>query len=91
VPKGIREVGSRERTLYDTFVRALAVTSAMDAERHAILAAAFSFVFEVPVPKFDFALRRYKRGETLRQAADALEARIKSTPSRDKSSRDRPA
>ncbi len=44
----------------------------MDAERHAILAAAFAYVFEVPVPKFDFALRRYKRGETLRQAADTL-------------------
>jgi hypothetical protein len=48
----------------------------MDAERHAMLAAAFAYVFEVPRPKFDFALRKYKRGATLHEAAGELRAAI---------------
>jgi hypothetical protein len=73
LPKALRDIGCRERTLYDTFRRALAITSTMDAERHAILCYAFSHVFEVPQPKFEFALRRYKRRATLEAAAREFE------------------
>jgi hypothetical protein len=46
----------------------------MDAERQIILAIAFAHVFEVPLPKYEYALRKYKRGSTLREAARALVA-----------------
>jgi hypothetical protein len=72
IPAGLKALGSRQRTLHDTFVRALSVTASMDAERHIILAIAFAFVFEVPLPKFEYALRKYKRGATLQAAADEL-------------------
>jgi hypothetical protein len=71
IPGIFRDRGFRQRSLYDVYMRAIAVTATMDAERHIILAIAFAYVFEVPLPKFEFALRRYKRA-TLREAAAAL-------------------
>jgi hypothetical protein len=74
IPRVLCGLPYRERTLHDVFQRALAVTSTMDAERHIILAIAFAWVFEVPLPKFEYALRKYKRGATLKAAADELQA-----------------
>jgi hypothetical protein len=65
LPRDIRDVGCRERTLYEVFQRALAVTASMDAERHIILAIAFAHALDIPLPKFEHALRKYKRRVTL--------------------------
>jgi hypothetical protein len=71
IPRSFQPFGCR-RTLYAVFERALAITSTMDAERHAILAAAFAYTFEVSTPNFEFALRKYRAGATLREAAEEL-------------------
>jgi hypothetical protein len=42
-------------------MRALSITASMDAERQIILAIAFAYVLEIPLPKFEFALRKHKR------------------------------
>lgn len=61
LPRDLRDIGCRERTLYDVFMRALAVTASMDAERHIILAIAFAYALDIPLAKFEFALRKHKR------------------------------
>lgn len=61
LPRDVRAEGERERTLHDVYMRALSITASMDAERQIILAIAFAYVLEIPLPKFEFALRKHKR------------------------------
>ncbi len=72
IPRDLRNIGCRERTLYDVFIRALSVTASMDAERHIILAIAFAYALDMPLAKFEFALRKYKRQAVVTPSAGRL-------------------
>jgi hypothetical protein len=63
VPCAARPLGRRdERSLYGAYLRALAITAAAStAEHHIILAIAFAHQLEIPLPQFEFALRKFKR------------------------------
>jgi hypothetical protein len=69
IPGDWLDRGRRQRTLFEVYQRALAVCASVDAERQIILAIAFAYVLEMPLPKFEAALRKYRRRMALNHAA----------------------